>query len=226
MAVTLTFPAISDIINLKGLIMKFIDLSGERYGRLLVLKRAFNNKRNKIHWLCRCDCGKEVTVARNELRSGDTKSCGCYRVEKIQNPNIVKFTYHRKRIFTPNPRKKLSEQEYLDKMIKIFWSKVDKSKDCWIWLASKDKNGYGQFLYKNLRRAHKFSYFIHHGILEDGKIICHHCDNPSCINPDHLYAGTHQSNSDDKIARGRARYGSRLGRKNKKGAVAQAADCK
>ena len=58
--------------------MKAIDLIGKRFGRLVVIERA-GTKRREIAWLCRCDCGKEIVVPGNKLRSGHTKSCGCLR---------------------------------------------------------------------------------------------------------------------------------------------------
>lgn len=58
----------------------FIDLSGDRYGRLTV--KAFAGRKNgRTIWLCVCDCGKEITVSGNALRVGSTKSCGCLRKE-------------------------------------------------------------------------------------------------------------------------------------------------
>ena len=56
---------------------KLIDMTGNRYGRLLVLKRYGTSRSNHVLWLCRCDCGKESVVSGQHLRSGHTKSCGC-----------------------------------------------------------------------------------------------------------------------------------------------------
>jgi hypothetical protein len=64
---------------------KFIDLTGKRFGRLIVIKRA-NNKSNNVCWLCRCDCGNEKIITREHLRRGYTTSCGCYNKEKISLP--------------------------------------------------------------------------------------------------------------------------------------------
>lgn len=61
----------------------FIDLTGEKFGRLTVIERAPNQKNYQTRWVCRCDCGKEVLVARGNLRSGHTKSCGCFSVETV-----------------------------------------------------------------------------------------------------------------------------------------------
>jgi len=59
---------------------KLIDLTGKKFGKLIVKERA-PNKNNQVCWLCKCDCGNEVIVTRRELLTGHTKSCGCYRKE-------------------------------------------------------------------------------------------------------------------------------------------------
>ena len=58
-----------------------LDLTGNRYGRLTVIRKVEQSKNNRSHWLCQCDCGREIIVAGGHLRSGHTKSCGCYRRE-------------------------------------------------------------------------------------------------------------------------------------------------
>lgn len=63
--------------------VKFIDRSGERFGRLAVIERAGRNNFKKVLWKCRCDCGKEVCVTAGSLVTGNTTSCGCYLKEKI-----------------------------------------------------------------------------------------------------------------------------------------------
>lgn len=60
---------------------KFIDLTGQRFGRLTVVKRYENTANNKARWLCRCDCGKTAVVLSDSLRSGATSSCGCLHKE-------------------------------------------------------------------------------------------------------------------------------------------------
>ena len=59
----------------------FIDLTGERFGSVVVLERAPNSKRNEVMWHCRCDCGKEFVTRARSLRSGETTSCGCLRTK-------------------------------------------------------------------------------------------------------------------------------------------------
>lgn len=63
--------------------MKLIDITGKRYGRLLVVERA-DSAKGKTRWLCKCDCGKECIVHGSSLKSGNTTSCGCYKTENAK----------------------------------------------------------------------------------------------------------------------------------------------
>lgn len=85
-----------------------------------------------------------------------------------------------------------------------FWSKVDKSGDCWEWTAGGHKFGYGEFKVNGiLYRAHRFSYELHKGKIPEMMGINHTCDNPKCVNPDHLYAGTQAKNMEDRSIHGK-----------------------
>ncbi len=86
-----------------------------------------------------------------------------------------------------------------------FLTKFKKNNNgCWEWSDSLTDRGYGQFGAKGTTiRAHRFSYENYIGLIPNGMIICHKCDNPPCVNPDHLFLGTHKINSVDRENKGR-----------------------
>jgi hypothetical protein len=88
-----------------------------------------------------------------------------------------------------------------------FWSKVKRGNptECWPWLGFKERQGYGRFGRNKL--AHRVAYMLHYGPPPKGSLICHECDNPSCCNPEHLWAGTNAENMRDKMRKGRYRAG-------------------
>lgn len=84
-----------------------------------------------------------------------------------------------------------------------FWSKVDKSGECWLWMAYLNWDGYGQSYIDRIPfKAHRISYAIANG--DPGELnVNHTCDTPACVNPAHLWAGTQQEGMDDKVAKDR-----------------------
>lgn len=89
-----------------------------------------------------------------------------------------------------------------------FWSKVDKTGECWLWRGAKQAKGYGNVVYGGrLYRANRLAYVLANGPLPDEAVVMHTCDNPPCVRPEHLRIGTHQENTADMIAKGRGRWG-------------------
>jgi hypothetical protein len=82
---------------------------------------------------------------------------------------------------------------------------VKTSDTCWIWIGAKKRNGYGKFSMQGKKWliASRASYEIFKGKIAEGMFICHLCDIPSCVNPEHLWAGTHVENTMDMVDKGR-----------------------
>lgn len=106
------------------------------------------------------------------------------------------------------------ESLYPEKTIERFWAKVNRTteNDCWTWTGGTRGDGerlYGKITVKGRAlSAHRFSFELHNGPIPDapgahGSCVCHRCDNPLCVNPAHLFLGSHLVNMQDKKAKGR-----------------------
>ena len=89
-----------------------------------------------------------------------------------------------------------------------FMQKVEVTDSCWIWNGYLNNTGYGQvpFYHFKTRLAHRVSYKLFIGNFDDSLCVCHKCDNPKCVNPEHLFLGTHKDNALDKVSKGRGVY--------------------
>jgi hypothetical protein len=85
-----------------------------------------------------------------------------------------------------------------------FFSHVEKTQGCWNWLTALSPKGYGITWYKRKKlAAHRLAWIIFVGPIPEGMQVCHKCDNPKCVNPEHLFIGTNYDNVQDKVAKNR-----------------------
>lgn len=106
-------------------------------------------------------------------------------------------------------------------LIERFWAKVERGDGCWLWGGFRDKNGYGQCkVAGHVMRAHRCAWMLAYGAFPlPGILVCHHCDTPSCVRPDHLFLSTPLGNMRDAVAKGRMATGEGHGTRLHPGSV-------
>lgn len=113
-------------------------------------------------------------------------------------------------------RKKDSHGVFLKEEAEVrFWRAICKREDgCWEWMGSRHYKGYGEFTPKpgNRMKAHRYAWISTRGPIPDGLLVCHHCDNPPCCNPDHLFLGSEKANKNDSVEKRRHAFGCKCGR--------------
>ena len=104
----------------------------------------------------------------------------------------------------------IGNQNFQPSFEQRFWEKVKKTSKCWIWTGAKDGFGYGIIaigggLKLNIR-THRAVWFLTNGYIPIGMCVLHHCDNPPCVNPNHLFIGSNRDNVLDAVKKGRHHY--------------------
>jgi hypothetical protein len=141
---------------------------------------ALNKQKGNMYTQCACGCGNEIPFcdARGRMRK--------YVIGHSRKGKCLSLAQR-------------------------FWTKVDKTKSdsCWLWSAYKSKDGYGHIKLPGrngaLKSAHRISWQLTFGNIPHGVNVCHTCDNPSCVNPAHLFLGSDTDNMQDALAKNRLR---------------------
>ena len=140
--------------------------------------------------LCECGCGQKTSPARQ------TDAAKGW----IRGRSIRFLQWHHQRL-----------QVSRESLEKRFWRNVKKTEGCWLWVGSTKRGGYGQLqVCKHNVSAHRFSYELVNGSIPKNLYVCHNCDNPCCVRPDHLFLGTHKENMQDARSKGRTSRGFNL----------------
>jgi hypothetical protein len=100
--------------------------------------------------------------------------------------------------------------EEADSLPARFMRRVNQSDGCWLWTGHLCPQGYGQFsIFGRNVRAHRMAFELYVGYVPSSSLVCHRCDNPTCVRPDHLFLGTHADNIRDMMLKGRSMKGRR-----------------
>lgn len=169
-----------------------------------------SERRNYIHRCRQC----QSQISSHRLTS---KQCGiCSTQFDVRSDKAGRAKYCSRACQMTAARKSRSNQQLTSKFTERFWSKVDRSggpNACWPW-KGRSSNGYGGLNFRKKQwRASRMAYLIANGDFDRTLLVCHTCDNPICVNPAHLWLGTHQQNMADRDAKGRTARGDRHGKR-------------
>lgn len=159
---------------------------GYVFSNLTVEARNGSDEEGRAIWLCRCSCGGTVSATSKQLTRAYKTAC-------------------------PNCQDSGSKST-----LQVRLKKYEVAPDgCWNWTGKQNEDGYGTIRVSGkYTRAHRAMYFMLNPCADPSLVVMHTCDNPRCINPDHLILGTQKENMMDMLNKGRHGGGAPLGNKN------------
>lgn len=171
-------------------------------------------------------CSSVFIAKAAEVRRGGGKYCSrkCYlsreRIVRLRECDFCSQTFEYDIRYKSNrfcSHECYSRNRAAKPFADRFWPRVQKGDGCWKWLGNTDSRGYGvvkvpegaEGFSGKFTKAHRVAFYLANGYIDKDLSVCHKCDNPACVNPSHLFLGTHSDNMQDMFAKGRNVRGER-----------------
>lgn len=191
-----------------------INLVGKVFTRLTVLEESGRSNSGHVLWRCLCECGKEVITTTSNLLKNQVKSCGCYSRDSARERlkrGEIKTGWDTVCKYCGKPFKTLSVKQVYCCDECSFLDRLElKPGGCVEWKGNRNNQGYGVLRAsingnpRKMVQAHRYAWYRVNGDIPSDKCLCHTCDNPCCVNIEHLFLGTWADNNKDRSIKGRS----------------------